>query len=261
MGVLMKQQHIAGFLRPLNTTANLAESSADNPASDAHRSADEQPGCTVQTTPSHRHPSPTPSTNPDTSTVQPAMSQKITSKNLQYTSTLPPFLARLRGQSAAETDPDAPDPILAARRRPGKKRSASAEAEDAPLVVDKQGNVVGDVTVGVDGSVKEREGAEVAGMEGEAEENNGRGGETASTENVAGIGEMKKKRRIGKVVGAGADEEEEAIEQKKEGKQKAAKPGNTTSSAKEHIDSASAGKRNVKKKAKKIKLSFGEEEG
>ncbi|KXJ97639.1 hypothetical protein Micbo1qcDRAFT_156591, partial [Microdochium bolleyi] len=69
---------------------------------------------------------------------------KINARNLTYDGTLPPFLARLHGQHSAASDRDGgPDPMLAARRRPGgKKRSASEEAEDAPLVVDEQGNVV-----------------------------------------------------------------------------------------------------------------------
>lgn len=67
------------------------------------------------------------------------MSQKITAKNLTYDNALPPFLARLRGEQSARRGPD---PILAAQRRPGQKRSASEEAEDAPVVVDEDGNVV-----------------------------------------------------------------------------------------------------------------------
>ncbi len=187
------------------------------------------------------------------------MSQKITAKNLQYNSNLPPFLARLRGQNASDRDSDAPDPILAARRRPGKKRSGSAEAEDAPLVVDEHGNAV-DVTVGVDGTVKEKEptsrGAE--GGEQHAQPTKAVGDVAASAEKVAGIGEQRK-RKIGKVIGADADEEV-ATEQDTKG-HKPGKPKTGTTAEAEKDEPAPAAKVKGKKKAKKVKLSFGDDEG
>ncbi|KAK4120262.1 hypothetical protein N657DRAFT_658591 [Parathielavia appendiculata] len=189
------------------------------------------------------------------------MSQKITSKNLQYTAQLPPFLARLRGQHAAETDPNAPDPILAARRQPGKPRSGSAEAEDAPLVVDEHGNAV-DVTVGADGSVKEKDPASAAEVPTQLEglEDSG---DAAQGEKLAGIGEQRKKRKIGKIIGADSDDEddeENAKDQKKEGSKHI--NGTSAQDGREKDDLAIAAARTkVKKKAKKIKLSFGEDEG
>ncbi|KUI62324.1 hypothetical protein VP1G_09459 [Cytospora mali] len=88
------------------------------------------------------------------------MSQKITGKNLQYDQTLPPFLARLKGQHIA--DSESPDPILASRRRAAKPRSASEEAEDAPLIVDDDGNVVQ--------GMKKRKAGKVVGADAEDEE-------------------------------------------------------------------------------------------
>jgi hypothetical protein len=190
------------------------------------------------------------------------MSQKITAKNLQYDSNLPPFLARLRGQHASERDSNAPDPILAARRRPGKKRSGSAEAEDAPLVVDEHGNAV-DVTVGIDGSVKEKESA-VAGTEETEQPGDPAETDAASGEKLAAIGDQRKKRKIGKVIGADAGDEGDAQKQNnKNGKQGNEKTEITTTGrdAKEKDDSAAAAKAKTKKKAKKIKLSFGDDEG
>lgn len=176
------------------------------------------------------------------------MSQKISSRNLQYDNTLPPFLARLRGQAASS---DGPDPLLVRNRRHAKPRSGSAEAEDAPLVVDEEGNAVSGLRVGADGVVTE---AEAAGKTLEEADGKAEDGEQRGTglkeeglkegERVAGIG-AGKKRKVGKVVGA---DEEQTAEGKKStengggGEAKAAPPAK-------------------KKKAKKIKLSFGDDDG
>jgi hypothetical protein len=194
------------------------------------------------------------------------MSQKINAKNLQYNLNLPPFLARLRGQGASGADSDGPDPILAARRRPVKPRSASADAEDAPLVVDEHGNSV-EVTVGADGTVTEKEEPTPVGSEDKAQQDDAPADADApaSGEKVAGIGGQRK-RKIGKVVGVGADEEDTEeknnLDRTSRGKGKA-KTGNTTAvqGIKEKDDSAAAAKSKTKKKAKKIKLSFGDDEG
>ncbi|KAI8626058.1 hypothetical protein F5Y19DRAFT_231029 [Xylariaceae sp. FL1651] len=134
------------------------------------------------------------------------MSQKITSKNLTYDSSLPPFLARLRGQQSAHSGPD---PILAAHRRPGQKRTASEEAEDAPVVVDEAGNVVqlrDGLLAGEDSEPGKTEaGDEERGEEaprgGKADAGPGRDKER---EKVAGIG-ISRKRKAGRVVGEQSD--------------------------------------------------------
>ncbi|KAK4237615.1 hypothetical protein C8A03DRAFT_15858 [Achaetomium macrosporum] len=191
------------------------------------------------------------------------MSQKITAKNLQYTSTLPPFLARLRGQNASETEPDAPDPILAARRRPAKPRSGSAEAEDAPLVVDEHGNTI-DVTVGADGTVKEKnEQAESRASAEDGQNNEHKSAHVADGargEKLPGVigGAQRKKRKIGRVIGAEGDEGD--AEERDEKEKMRAKPA-TAQEPQEGDDSPSAAKAKTKKKAKKIKLSFGDDEG
>lgn len=179
------------------------------------------------------------------------MSQKITAKNLQYSSNLPPFLARLRGE--AQHDSNGPDPILAAHRRPVKPRSGSAEAEDAPTIVDEHGNVVEDVTLGRDGSVKEKEGPTTSTTDEKekGEDNKVEGDKAASTtEKVASIG-LGKKRKVGKVIGGDADEEQ--------GTSAAAAGATRTNDAKDQKDEGVA--KSKPKKAKKIKLSFGDEEG
>ncbi|CAN8096383.1 unnamed protein product [Discula destructiva] len=184
------------------------------------------------------------------------MSQKITSKNLSYDDTLPPFLARLRGQHAASAGE--PDPILASRRRAAKPRSASEEAEDAPLVVGEDGQeVVRGVRVGKDGVVTEE--GDGGGEEDEEEVVAGGGGqkevEAKERETVASIG-ASKKRKVGKVVGVGSEGEdgaaakEEGLEARKSTENSEAKKNGKTK------ESATG-----KKKAKKIKLSFGDDDG
>ncbi|KAJ9144734.1 hypothetical protein NKR19_g6368 [Coniochaeta hoffmannii] len=180
------------------------------------------------------------------------MSQKISAKNLQYDTTLPPFLARLRGQ-AQEASGDGPDPLLVRNRRHAKPRSGSAEAEDAPLVVDEGGNVVAGMRVGADGTVvAETKGGEKAGEEGEEEDGDkgdggNKGGVRENDKAVAGIG-AGKKRKVGKVVGGGDEEEEGA-----EGREDAKKDGDK--------EAKSAATKKKKKVVKKIKLSFRDDDG
>ncbi|KAK0671313.1 hypothetical protein QBC41DRAFT_219717 [Cercophora samala] len=185
------------------------------------------------------------------------MPPKITAKNLQYNTTLPPFLARLRGEATSSSEFDGgssggPDPILAARRRPTKKRSGSAEAEDAPTIVDEHGNTVQDVTVGVDGSVKTTAPAPAEDAQEKGGHDDGDGSNPAvedPTQAKASIGAAGKKRKVGKVIGADADEE---------GDQKVT---NKSSKVEEKDGATSAPKPKPKKKAKKIKLSFDDDEG
>lgn len=165
------------------------------------------------------------------------MAPKINSKNLSYDTeaAAPPFLAALRAQAAGATGPD---PLLAAQRRSAKKRSSSEEAEDVPLVVDEDGNVVS-LEVDKDGVVKDTGDYD---MEPAAEK------ETAKeSESKAAIGG--RKRKVGKVIGEAADEA------KDEGK------GEDKKKEKDDAEKESAKNRKPKKKAKKIKLSFDEDEG
>ncbi|KAM5354015.1 hypothetical protein ACJ41O_000665 [Fusarium nematophilum] len=167
------------------------------------------------------------------------MPPKITSKNLSYDTSAPPFLAALRAQAAGTTGPD---PLLAAQRRSAKKRSSSEEAEDAPLVVDEDGNVV-NLDVDEDGAVKDTgdHSSDAATAKEAAKE----------PESKAAIGG--RKRKVGKVIGEAADEPADKAEdgqRKKKGEEK------EDAAEKEAVKS-----RKPKKKAKKIKLSFDEDEG
>ncbi|KAK4174337.1 hypothetical protein QBC36DRAFT_333866 [Triangularia setosa] len=185
------------------------------------------------------------------------MPPKITAKNLQYNTTLPPFLARLRGEATSSSEFDGssggggPDPILAARRRPTKKRSGSAEAEDAPTIVDEHGNTVQDVTVGLDGSVKTTAPAPAGPQEKGGDNDGDKPTAEDQKQATASIGAAGKKRKVGKVIGADADEEED--------QNKTAVPAQN-SKAGDKDGSTSAPKTKPKKKAKKIKLSFGDDE-
>ncbi|KAF5676784.1 hypothetical protein FHETE_1977 [Fusarium heterosporum] len=161
------------------------------------------------------------------------MTPKINSKNLSYDNAAPPFLAALRAQAAGARGPD---PILAAQRRSAKKRSSSEEAEDAPLVVDEDGNVVS-LEVDKDGVVKDNGDQEPEPVEVKEA--------AKEPESKAAIGG--RKRKVGKVVGDAAGEAK--IEGGEEDKKH-------ESSGKEL-----AKNRKAKKKAKKIKLSFDENEG
>jgi hypothetical protein len=185
------------------------------------------------------------------------MPDKITPKNLSYDQTLPPFLARLRGQQS--TDTQGPDPILAARRRPGRVRSASEEAEDAPVVVDEEGNVL-QLKGGQPGT-----GDDEAPLQGEGGERDKVEEPKTELEKVAGIGAVRK-RKIGRVVGARDEDEDKAGLDSD-----TAKAVKATRALTAQEDNASPpppkpkggekGDRSAKKKAKKIKLSFGDDDG
>lgn len=192
------------------------------------------------------------------------MSQKINAKNLTYSQNLPPFLAALRDQVSGQAGPD---PILAARRRPVKKRSASEEAEDAPLVLDEHGDVVVGVTVGVDGiaamaaaSANDTERRQPTQVAPDGQE--GRLGEGVAVGTGTG-----KKRKTGKVVGGKDEDDDEGG--KKDGLQRREKCMPEEGSEKKNVRSAEdkvddarhAARERKKKKTKKIKLSFEDDGG
>ncbi|KAB5518036.1 hypothetical protein GE09DRAFT_1230712 [Coniochaeta sp. 2T2.1] len=184
------------------------------------------------------------------------MSQKISGKNLHYDTTLPPFLARLRGQAASS---DGPDPLLVRNRRHAAPRSESQEAEDAPLVVDEGGNVVEGLRVGADGEVTETDTPKDKHKKEEGGKEDGEGGREGGEKEKAELKEKEektaaigagKKRKVGKVVGAADDEGERTGRSSKRGEKKGAEG-----------DGKTAQPVAKKKKAKKIKLSFGDDDG
>ncbi|KAH6603664.1 hypothetical protein Trco_008439 [Trichoderma cornu-damae] len=177
------------------------------------------------------------------------MSQKVTSKNLSYNSSLPPFLAALRAQASGASGPD---PILSAQRRGAKKRSGSEEAEDVPLIVDENGNTIEDVKVNKDGTVQASANGEVVAGNEEGDANNDQSKAKKSEPETAKASIGGRKRKVGKVIGEDAESaapQDSAADQKKQ------------PAARGQADAEQATNRKTKKKAKKIKLSFDEEEG
>lgn len=187
------------------------------------------------------------------------MSQKINPKNLSYDTTLPPFLARLRGQADASSR-DGPDPMLAARRRPARLRTDADDEEDAPLVVDEGGNAVGGVSVGRDGTVTEGGGGDggVAVAEdgdGERAEGESEGPGRKNGEKVAEIG-AGRKRKVGRVVGGTDDADARDGDGGQDKGKERKRPSEGGSGGTGTVPAPK-----TKRKAKKIKLSFGDDEG
>ncbi len=195
------------------------------------------------------------------------MSQKITGKNLSYNRELPPFLAALRGEIAQR---EGPDPILASHRRAAKPRSGSAEAEDAPLMLDEEGNVLAGFKIGVDGVViEEPEAAPItepdtasAGDAGKEEITQQKDSAKEAT-GLAGIGATKK-RKAGKVVGGDDDDADNAAlagERPEQQERRRKTVGIAGARDKIGAKASSTTGSSSKKKAKKIKLSFGDGDG
>ncbi|KAI9051440.1 hypothetical protein LZ554_004486 [Drepanopeziza brunnea f. sp. 'monogermtubi'] len=180
---------------------------------------------------------------------------KITSKNLHYDDTLPPFLARLRANNDAG---DGRHEYTVAR--PKKTRTAEDEAEDEPVYFDEgsgetltkseweareAGEAIEDVERCVEGGI-------------EAGKKEGLWKGDIGKEKIAGIGGGKK-RKVGKFVG-GQDEDEDGDEdgyapEKKVYAEKKDAAAKTPSTSTKKTEKGKPGK-----KAKKIKLSFGDDE-
>lgn len=149
---------------------------------------------------------------------------KITAKNLSYDTTLPPFLARMQASAASGDGRHEYDVA-----RPKKPRNADEDTEAEPVIFDEE-----------TGETLTKEEWEKRDQEQEtADKTVGEPKDGAEREKLAAIG-VSKKRKMGKVVGADEDAKEPAAS--KIGAVKGEKKSNTV------------------KKAKKIKLSFGDEE-
>ena len=161
---------------------------------------------------------------------------KITPKNLHYDTTLPPFLARMQ---ANHSDRGGRHEFDVAR--PRKQRDADADAEDEPVYFDE---VTGESLTKGEWEEREKgkeEGEEKGGEKGEEKES----GERVRRENMAVIGGVKKKRKMGKVIGGEEDGEDGEAGEKKTPKDDQSKKSEKGKAA---------------KKGKKIKLSFGDDE-
>jgi hypothetical protein len=171
---------------------------------------------------------------------------KITPKNLSYDSTLPPFLARLQANNNSTSRDGRHEFSIA---RPKKERSKEDQAEDEPLYFNEE---TGESLTVAEWEAREKETEEndkdngrgkVGGTEDGDKDTRKEGKE--SKEKLAAIGGSKK-RKAGKVVAAGEDEDDVFKEAVAVVEKKSSTP-------------KSEGKK-AKKKAKKVKLSFGDDE-
>ncbi|KAK3708577.1 hypothetical protein LTR37_011472 [Vermiconidia calcicola] len=162
----------------------------------------------------------------------PSSEPKIKSKDLSYENNLPPFLQRLHAQKAGLGDQDRHERQIA---RP--KRAKADDEDDGPTVVDESGELVSKEQM--------EEKLEPAGDDGADTHVNGTlegDGEPRASGAIQTHGTaMKKKRKLGKVVG-----EDENREEPKDAVETGA------------VDDSGATKKSVKKakKNKPIKLAF-----
>ncbi|KFY15550.1 hypothetical protein V492_01914 [Pseudogymnoascus sp. VKM F-4246] len=159
------------------------------------------------------------------------MSPKITSKSLSYDASLPPFLQRLRAEN-----------VGASTAAPRAKRAPNPDAdeEDEPVYVDEEGGALDDAELRSLGVTKK------GGEKGEEATEDAKPGAVPEPERkeekIAAIGATRK-RKVGKVVGAPEEEEGKG------------------SDAAAVVTEKDRGKPpQKKKKVKKVKLSFGDDE-
>jgi hypothetical protein len=193
---------------------------------------------------------------------------KIKPKDLQYDSSLPPFLQRLK---AGRSEGDGRHERAIAR--PKRARNPEEEEEDEPTYVDESGVNLGEGELWSLG-VKKGAPSKLAsdgegegpgeGKEGDAqkEEKDGDEEQAREREKLASIGAARKK-RTGKVIGGEGDEKERedsaAIKSLKDAINAQDNKQNGIGGAKTGADGGAKSKA-TKKKAKKIKLSFGDDE-
>lgn len=177
---------------------------------------------------------------------------KITPKNLSYDSTLPPFLQRM--QAANGHNDGRHERAIA---RPKRARTQADEDDDAPTYVDEGNDVVSredyEALVRLDGSQendKDTEGKPKLHEAGEDSEGavpkDEEGTRAREKETIAAIG-VSKKRKAGKVVGKNNDQADN-------------EPDIATKSPALVRKQVGDAKASNKKKAKKIKLSFNDDE-
>lgn len=164
-------------------------------------------------------------------------------KSLSYEQNEPAFLRRMRGEVAG-IDPHRHERQIA---RPQRLENGDDE-DDGPTIVDESNDTLSkaeyEALVGgkVDGEDEEGaklgEGINPAGLEDEKRERETKTEEVGATlkkQQIAEVGKNQKKRKVGKVVGEAEGEEGDQQQKKPEAKK-------------------------VKKKAKAVKLSFGDDD-
>lgn len=176
------------------------------------------------------------------------MSGKIKSKDLQYDSTLPPFLQRLREQNSGHGPDKDPDRHEQQRARP--KKAKNPDEDDGPTVVDESGETLSKEeyaklsTESKDaGASNETAGGTVTGEvtgDGKPEASGALPGDKGAQKVTDGV--AVKKRKAAKVVGEDDADEAEIVK------------GGGEGGAKKAVKKA-------KKKAKPIKLAFDDDDG
>lgn len=164
------------------------------------------------------------------------MSGKIKSKDLQYDSTLPPFLQRMKAQNSGYGDDRDPDRHETPIARP--KKAKNPDDDDGPTMVDESGDTVSkaDYEKKLKGDA---EGEEDGGSNPQASGALPSGGAPKSEKTISD-GTAVRKRKVAKVIGG-----DDADDAKGDGAEKGSAPKAV---------------KKAKKKAKPVKLSFDDDE-
>jgi PAS domain-containing protein len=174
---------------------------------------------------------------------------KITSKNLQYSTALPPFLQRLHADSAPSTSDGRHERPLA---RPRRARDADADADDEPVYVDEAGAALSGA------EVRElRRGGAAGEKEEEEEEGKEESGRDKTEEKAALGAARKRKRKVGKVVVVGGEGEDGEADQGGDAERVRDIPERQKATVEKDPNKL---KPKPKKKGKKIKLSFNDDD-
>ena len=151
------------------------------------------------------------------SRIEPAMAgDKIKSKDLSYSSDLPPFLQRLHDQKAGRGDTDKHEFQTA---RP--KRAKNPDDDDGPTIVDESGENVSKEDFQKLGAAETVGNSVTGDLESEDPKGSGalQNGEAAGRKGKENVtdGAAVKKRKVGKVVGEDEAEADEKNGEKEEG--------------------------------------------
>lgn len=176
------------------------------------------------------------------------MSGKIKSKDLQYHSSLPPFLQRLRDQNSGYGPDKDPDRHEQQRARP--KKAKNADEDDGPTVVNESGE-----TLSKEEYVKLSTEAETAGASDET------AGGTVTGE-VAGDGKPEASGALAGDKGAQKVTDGVAVKKRKAAKVFGDDDADDAETTKgDEDDGVKKTVKKAKKKAKPIKLAFDDEDG
>jgi hypothetical protein len=179
---------------------------------------------------------------------------KITPKNLSYDTTLPPFLARLHSQNPSTS---LHEYTIA---RPKKSRTAEDIADDEPVYFNED---TGETLTKGEWDARENDQETSNGGEEDKEgknEGEKEGGVIRAKEEKSATIGISKKRKVGKVIGGSEDEGEAYEKAKKHITLKSSKSSDKPGKVEEKKEVGPKKPAVGKKKGKKVKLSFGDDE-